>query len=43
MTEVKQEVRQFYDEVGWKLVSSDIYQNARYEDLRPVSRRYISS
>ena len=41
MTEVKQEVRQFYDEVGWKLVSSDIYQNARYEDLRPVSRRYI--
>ena len=41
MTEVKQEVRQFYDEIGWKLVGEDIYQNARYEDLRPVSRRYI--
>ena len=41
MTEVKQDVRQFYDEVGWKLVGEDVYQNARYEDLRPVSRRYI--
>jgi len=41
MTEVKQEVRQFYDQVGWQLVSEDIYQNARYEDLRPVSREYI--
>jgi SAM-dependent methyltransferase len=41
MTEVKQEVRQFYDEVGWSLVGADVYQNARYEDLRPVSRRYI--
>jgi len=45
-TEVKQEVRQFYDEIGWKLVGEDgdqnaIYQNARYEDLRPVSQRYI--
>lgn len=39
--EVKQEVRQFYDQVGWKLVGQDVYQNARYEDLRPVSRRYI--
>lgn len=41
MTEVKEEVRQFYDEVGWQLVGTDVYQNARYEDLRPVSRRYI--
>jgi ubiquinone/menaquinone biosynthesis C-methylase UbiE len=41
MTQVKQEVRQFYDQVGWQLVSEDIYQNARYEDLRPVSREYI--
>lgn len=41
MTEVKQEVRQFYDEIGWKLVGEDVYQNARYEDLRPVSRQYI--
>ncbi len=41
MTDIKQEVRQFYDQVGWQLVSDDIYQNARYEDLRPVSRAYI--
>ncbi len=38
---VKQEVRQFYDQVGWQLVSEDVYQNARYEDLRPVARQYI--
>lgn len=41
MTEVKQEVRQFYDQVGWEQVSENVYQNARYEDLRPVSREYI--
>ena len=41
MTELKEEVRQFYDEVGWQLVGADVYQNARYEDLRPVSRPYI--
>jgi SAM-dependent methyltransferase len=41
MTEVKQEVRKFYDQVGWQMVSEDVYQNARYEDLRPVSREYI--
>jgi SAM-dependent methyltransferase len=41
MTEVKEEVRQFYDEVGWQLVGADVYQNARYEDLRPISRQYI--
>jgi ubiquinone/menaquinone biosynthesis C-methylase UbiE len=40
-TEVKQEVRQFYDEIGWKLVGEELYQNAHYEDLRPVSRSYI--
>jgi SAM-dependent methyltransferase len=38
---VKDEVRQFYDQVGWQLVGEDLYQNARYEDLRPVSREYI--
>jgi len=38
---VKQEVQQFYDQVGWQSVSEDVYQNARYEDLRPVSREYI--
>lgn len=41
MTEIKQEVQEFYDQVGWQLVSEDVYQNARYEDLRPVSREYI--
>lgn len=40
-TEVKREVRQFYDQVGWTLVAEDLYQNARYEDLRPVAREYI--
>lgn len=39
--EVKQEVREFYDTIGWKEVSDGVYQNARYEDLRPVSREYI--
>jgi len=41
MTDIKQEVQNFYDQVGWELVSEDIYQNARFEDLRPVSRQYI--
>jgi SAM-dependent methyltransferase len=38
---VKQSVRSFYDEVGWQQVSEGVYQNAMYEDLRPVSREYI--
>lgn len=41
MSEVKQDVKQFYDQVGWKLVGDEVYQNARYEDLRPVAREYI--
>lgn len=41
MADIKQDVRQFYDQIGWSLVSEDQYQNARYEDLRPVSREYI--
>ena len=47
MSEVKQEVRQFYDQVGWQVVDQDpqsqerIYQNAHYEDLRPVAYEYI--
>ena len=40
-TEVKQRVRQFYDQVGWKAGEDGHYQNARYEDLRPVSAEYI--
>ncbi|HEX2696973.1 MAG TPA: class I SAM-dependent methyltransferase [Anaerolineales bacterium] len=42
MTEsTKQQVREFYDQVGWSQVGEGLYQNARYEDLRPVSRDYI--
>jgi SAM-dependent methyltransferase len=40
-TDVKQQVRQFYDRVGWQLVGEDQYQNAHYEDLRPVSSEYL--
>jgi ubiquinone/menaquinone biosynthesis C-methylase UbiE len=39
--DVKQQVREFYDSVGWKSIGEGLYQNARYEDLRPVSREYI--
>jgi len=39
--EIKHQVRQFYDQVGWQRVGDCCYQNARYEDLRPVSREYI--
>lgn len=39
--QIKQQVRQFYDQVGWQMESGGYYQNARYEDLRPVSRQYI--
>jgi SAM-dependent methyltransferase len=39
-TEVKGQVRQFYDRIGWHM-EGDFYQNARYEDLRPVSAEYI--
>lgn len=37
----KQQVREFYDQTGWSQVGDGLYQNARYEDLRPVSREYI--
>ncbi len=39
--DIKQEVREFYDAVGWSQVGEGLYQNARYEDLRPVAREYI--
>ena len=39
--QIKQDVRQFYDQVGWREISAGVYQNAQYEDLRPVSRDYI--
>src|SRR3990172_5725676 len=39
--EIKRQVREFYDQVGWQQVSDGVYQNARYEDLRPVAREYV--
>src|SRR5215510_14150735 len=39
--DTKQKVREFYDEIGWQQEDDGHYQNARYEDLRPVSREYI--
>ncbi len=39
--QVKQRVRAFYDQVGWQEQSDGFYQNASYEDLRPVSQEYI--
>ena len=41
MEKTKQQVREFYDQIGWSQVGEGLYQNARYEDLRPVSREYI--
>jgi SAM-dependent methyltransferase len=40
-TDIKQQVREFYNRVGWQQVSEGTYQNATYEDLRPVAREYI--
>lgn len=39
--EIKRQVQAFYDSIGWKVVGDGLYQNARYEDLRPVSGEYI--
>jgi len=39
--EVKHQVREFYDQVGWQEASDGFYQNASYEDLRPVAHDYI--
>lgn len=39
--EIKQQVRNFYDQIGWQMESDGFYQNARYEDLRPVAKEYI--
>ena len=40
---VKHDVGQFYNEVGWQMEEKGLYQNARYEDLRPVSADYIQN
>jgi len=42
-TKIKHQVREFYDQVGWQTESDGFYQNASYEDLRPVSHDYIHS
>jgi len=39
--QVKEQVRQFYDRVGWRAIGEGLYQNARYEDLRRVSAEYL--
>ena len=41
LDDVRQQVQSFYDSVGWQSIGGGLYQNARYEDLRPVSREYI--
>jgi ubiquinone/menaquinone biosynthesis C-methylase UbiE len=38
---IKQQVQDFYNQVGWREISEGVYQNATFEDLRPVSREYI--
>ena len=39
--EVKHKVQEFYNQVGWQQLGDGLYQNAAYEDLRPVSSEYI--
>ncbi len=41
MTDTKQKVREFYDNVGWQQEDDGLYQNARYDDLRPVAAEYV--
>jgi len=40
--QIKQRVERFYNEVGWQQEANGLYQNAQYEDLRPVSADYIA-
>ncbi|MDW7753899.1 MAG: class I SAM-dependent methyltransferase [Brevefilum sp.] len=37
----KKDVKEFFNQVGWKLIDQSLYQNAQFEDLRPVSKEYI--
>lgn len=39
--DIRGEVREFYDSIGWRQIGEGLYQNARYEDLRPVAQEYI--
>ena len=41
MADTKQKVQEFYDSIGWQQEQDGNFQNARYEDLRPVSAEYI--
>jgi ubiquinone/menaquinone biosynthesis C-methylase UbiE len=38
---LKKEVGNFYNKIGWQMQDDGFYQNARYEDLRPVAHEYI--
>jgi ubiquinone/menaquinone biosynthesis C-methylase UbiE len=38
---VKEQVRRFYDSIGWRQIGDGLYQNARFEDLRPVAQEYL--
>jgi len=38
---IKKSVREFYNQVGWQTIGDMLYQNAQYEDLRPVSQEYL--
>jgi ubiquinone/menaquinone biosynthesis C-methylase UbiE len=38
---LRQQVSSFYNEIGWKVENDGFYQNARYEDLRPIAHEYI--
>src|SRR4030042_1915557 len=40
-SDIKHQVRVFYDHIGWQEASNGFYQNASYEDLRPVAHDYI--
>jgi SAM-dependent methyltransferase len=39
--DVTEQVRRFYDSIGWRRIGPGLFQNATYEDLRPVSQEYI--
>ena len=39
--ELKADISRFYNQVGWQQQEDGLFQNARYEDLREVSREYI--
>ena len=36
----KKDIQDFYDKTGWSQVGEGRYQNATYEDLRPVAQEY---